>query len=165
MCLLSLVFAASALAQREPLSEEEQALVESRWPEAKRTITGIRYVMQAEGEGEPARSGDRVAVVYKGMLLDGTVFNEYTDREKAFSFRLGRGEVIEGWDQAFKLLKVGSKATLIIPFELAYGTRGNPPSVPRKSTLVFEVELLSIERGATPPPPPANEGKKKKKKD
>ena len=150
-------------AQREPLTDEEQAIVEKRWPEAKRTITGVRYVIEREGNGLPARSGDLVTVLYKGMLLNGTVFNEALDPAKPFVFRLGRGLVIDGWDQALKVMNEGSKATLIIPFELAYGTRGNPPAVPKQATLIFEVELLKIERGTQPPAPAPVEPKKKKK--
>ncbi len=160
--VLSLSFS-TAFAQREPFNEEEQAFLESRYPEAKRLVTGVRYVIHAEGTGEPARNGDMVTVLYKGMLFNGTVFNEALDPAKPFVFRLGRGQVIDGWDQALKVMRVGSKATLLIPFELAYGTRGNPPAVPKKTSLIFEVEMLKIERGSTPPPPPADEGKKKKK--
>lgn len=165
--LLALVAAFCSIlpahAQREPLTDEELATVESRWPEAQRTITGIRYIIHEAGHGDPARDGDVLQVTYKGMLLDGKVFNECLTKDAPFKFRLGRGQVIDGWDQVFKLFCEGSKATVIIPYELAYGTLGQPPMVPRQSTLVFEVEVLSIERGSTPPPAATPEPKKKKR--
>jgi FKBP-type peptidyl-prolyl cis-trans isomerase len=167
VCLFGLVAALAPLrAQREKLSPEDLAVVEKQWPTAKKTVTGLRYVTQAEGTGDVAAEGDLVSVLYKGMLLDGRVFDQMLSADKPFTFRLGRGQVIEGWDQGLKLMRLGSKATLIIPFELAYGTRGDPPKIPRQATLVFEVELIKIER-ATPlhsQMPPAPDPKAKKKK-
>lgn len=167
LALLAL-FASSlpVCAQREKLSPEDLEIVNKRFPTATRTITGLRYVIDREGHGEPARSGDIVSVVYKGMLINGTVFNEYLDPKDPFTFRLGRGQVIDGWDQGLKYLKEGGKMTLIVPFELGYGTKGNPPAIPRQSTLIFEVELVKIERGSATPPPtqvPLKKADKKKK--
>lgn len=161
--LLFCLPAANAFAQREPLSDEELAFVEEHYPNAQKIITGVRYVIDRPGTGENARSGDVLTVLYKGMLLNGTVFNEALDRDKPFTFRLGRGLVIEGWDQVLKRLNEGCKATLIIPWELAYGTRGNSPAVPPRATLIFEVEILKIERGSSPAPL-ATTGDKKSRK-
>jgi len=153
-----------ALAQREPLNDEEQAYVEKNFPDAKKLITGVRYIIHKEGTGDTIHSGDKVSVYYKGMLMNGTVFNECAAPAAPFTFRVGRGEVIAGWDQVLKLLNEGSKATVVIPYEYAYGTLGNPPAVPRQAMLVFEVEVLKIERSPYyVPPVPADQTKKKKK--
>ncbi|MDR0902042.1 MAG: FKBP-type peptidyl-prolyl cis-trans isomerase [Opitutaceae bacterium] len=155
---------ASLQAQREKLSPEDLAYVEKTWPNAKATGTSLRSEVIAEGAGDTPAPGDRVSVLYKGMLIDGTVFDQTADRERPFTFRLGRGNVIEGWEEGLQLMKPGEKRRLIIPFELAYGTRGDPPKIPRRATLVFEVELLKIEKGEPPPPPPPGPKKKEKKK-
>lgn len=97
-----------------------------------------------EGTGAEARAGDMVTVHYVGTLTDGSKFDSSRDRHKGFSFRLGAGEVIKGWDQGVDGMKVGSMRKLTIPPELAYGAHGYPPSIPPHSTLVFEVELLEI---------------------
>lgn len=140
-------------AQREKLPPADLAIVEKKWPEAKKTPTGLRYVIMKEGTGNPPKSGDNVRVLYKGMLIDGTVFDEETNARVGMSFRVGRGLVIEGWDQGLKLVKPGGKILLIIPPSLAYGTRGDAPKIPGNATLLFEVELLDVNK-ETPPPTP-----------
>jgi FKBP-type peptidyl-prolyl cis-trans isomerase len=134
-------------AQREKLPAEDLAFVEKTWPEAKKTATGIRYIVMREGSGEIGKAGDKASVLYVGRLLNGTVFDQATEREHAFEFRVGRGQVIEGWDQILQLMKVGEKRLVIIPPELAYGTRGSPPKIPRSATLVFEMEVLEFKKG------------------
>ena len=96
------------------------------------------------GTGAEARSGNNVTVHYVGTLTDGTKFDSSRDRGKGFSFKLGAGQVIKGWDQGVAGMKVGQLRKLTIPPELAYGTRGFPPVIPPNSTLVFEVELLDV---------------------
>ncbi|PTY08774.1 peptidylprolyl isomerase [Opitutaceae bacterium EW11] len=137
----SLVFA-----QREKLPAEDLEIVQKNWPTAKRTSTSLRTVLLKEGSGANPKAGDMVDVLYTGKLLDGTVFDEALDPQKPFTFRLGRGQVIEGWDEALQLMKPGERRIVIVPFELGYGTRGQPPKIPRRATLVFEVELLSIHK-------------------
>ncbi len=132
-----------AHAQREKLSWEDLQIVEKRWPNAKRTSTGLRTVLLQEGHGETAKPGDMIAVLYTGALLNGKIFDKSKDPEHPFKFRLGRGMVIDGWEEGIQLMRPGEKRLFIIPFELGYGTRGNPPGVPPSSTLIFEVELLS----------------------
>jgi hypothetical protein len=150
-------------AQREKLSLEDLEVVQKQWPMAKKTSTGLRYVMLVEGTGETAKSGDLVSVLYRGAVLNGRVFDENADPSHPFTFRLDRGLVIEGWDQGLQLMKRGSKMLLIIPYELGYGTRGSPPKIGRNATLVFEIEMLDFKHESLPsalPPPPPEEKKK-----
>ncbi|HWA08683.1 MAG TPA: FKBP-type peptidyl-prolyl cis-trans isomerase [Opitutaceae bacterium] len=133
-------------AQREKLPPEDLAIVEKQWPEAKKTSTGLRYIILKEGEGDPARPGDLVSVLYRGAILNGKVFDKADDPNQPFTFRLGRSQVIQGWDQGLQLLKKGGKMLLIIPSELGYGSRGNGPEIPRYATLVFEIEMLDLKR-------------------
>jgi FKBP-type peptidyl-prolyl cis-trans isomerase len=142
-CVLAL--AAPALhAQREKIPPADLEVVERTWPQARRTTTGIRYVIQREGQGDTPKPGDKVNVLYVGKLLDGTVFDQATDASKPFSFRVRREMVIEGWEQVLQLMKRGEKRLVIIPPEMGYGTRGQPPKIGRNATLVFEIELLSF---------------------
>lgn len=144
--LLAAAAALPAQAQRERLPPEDLEIVEQRWPEAQKTSTGLRYIVLREGDksaGTP-QPGHRVSVLYKGMLLDGTVFDQTTDPEKPFRPRVARSELIAGWDQALVRMHKGAKWLLIVPFELGYGSRGNPPKIPRRATLVFEMELLDF---------------------
>jgi len=96
------------------------------------------------GDGAEATSGKKVTVHYVGTLTNGNKFDSSRDRGKGFSFELGRGQVIKGWDQGVAGMKIGGMRKLTIPPDLAYGERGFPPVIPPASTLVFEVELLGV---------------------
>jgi peptidylprolyl isomerase len=96
------------------------------------------------GDGAEAASGKRVTVHYVGTLTDGSKFDSSRDRGEGFTFRLGAGEVIKGWDQGVAGMKIGGLRKLTIPHQLAYGERGYPPVIPPRATLVFEVELLEV---------------------
>jgi FKBP-type peptidyl-prolyl cis-trans isomerase len=133
-------------AQREKLPPEDLAVVEKTWPDAKKTNMGIRYVVLQPGTGDLAKPGDKVSVLYVGRLLNGTVFDQATEKDKPFTFRVAREQVIQGWDQVLQLMRLGEKRLVVIPGELAYGTRGQPPKIPRNATLVFEIELIEIKR-------------------
>ena len=97
-----------------------------------------------QGKGPEAVRGKTVEVHYTGWLTDGKKFDSSVDRGEPFSFRLGAGEVIEGWDRGVEGMKVGGKRKLTLAPELAYGAAGAPPDIPPNATLVFEVELISI---------------------
>lgn len=97
-----------------------------------------------QGTGAEAVAGKRVTVHYVGTLVDGSKFDSSRDRGKGFSFGLGAGEVIRGWDEGVAGMKVGGLRKLTIPPQLGYGDRGYPPVIPPRSTLIFEVELLAV---------------------
>ena len=96
------------------------------------------------GTGAEAKPGQTVTVHYVGTLTDGKKFDSSRDRNEGFTFKLGAGMVIQGWDQGVAGMKVGAIRKLTIPSHLAYGDRGYPPVIPPNSTLVFEVELLGV---------------------
>ena len=108
------------------------------------TESGLQYEILTEGTGTQAEPGARVTVHYVGTLEDGTQFDSSYDRGQPFSFVLGQGSVIAGWDEGIALLNVGSKARLIIPPELGYGEAGSGSTIPPNATLIFEVELLGV---------------------
>lgn len=95
-----------------------------------------------------SRKGDVLNMHYTGKLEDGTEFDSSISRDKPFTFTLGKGQVIKGWDQGLLGMCEGEKRKLVIPADLGYGDRGAPPKIPGGATLIFEVELLSIERWA-----------------
>lgn len=97
------------------------------------------------GDGEEVTGGNKVTVNYTGTLVDGTQFDSSYDRGEPFTFNLGAGDVIQGWDMGIAGMKIGGKRKLTIPPTLAYGERGSGSAIPPNSTLIFEVELLEIE--------------------
>ena len=109
------------------------------------TPTGLRYIELREGSGPNPRTGQSVTVHYVGTLHStGEKFDSSIDRGTPFTFTIGRGQVIKGWDEGVMSMKVGGKRQLIIPPDLAYGSKGAGNTIPPNSTLVFEVELLSV---------------------
>ncbi len=145
--LVLFVSASPALrAQREKIPPEDLDFVEKTWPTAKKTSTGIRYVIQQQGVGDPPAAGNLVSVLYVGRLLNGETFDQKIDSKNPFTFRVGRDVVIQGWDQILQLMKKGERRLVIIPPELAYGTRGKPPTIPRSATLLFLIELVDIKK-------------------
>jgi len=113
--------------------------------EIKETGTGLKYKVITAGTGATPKKGDTVIVHYTGTLEDGTKFDSSRDRNSPFSFKLGVGQVIKGWDEGLSTMRVGDRYTLIIPPDLGYGARevGNG-LIPANSTLIFDVELLRI---------------------
>ena len=114
---------------------------------AKKTDSGLVYVVEQEGSGGKPSPTDIVKVKYKGQLVDGTVFDE-----NAEGMELPLNRVIKGWAEALQLMSPGSKMKLVIPPDIAYGDFGAPPKIPGGSTLVFDVELMEFKKA--PPSPP-----------
>lgn len=108
--------------------------------------SGLMYIVTQEGKGPKPVAGNTVEVHYTGTLLDGTKFDSSVDRGQPFSFTIGQGQVIKGWDEGIAALNEGSKAILLIPSELAYGANGAPGAIPPFSPLVFEVELIKAKK-------------------
>jgi FKBP-type peptidyl-prolyl cis-trans isomerase len=108
------------------------------------TTEALVQVDVREGTGAVAQAGKTVTVHYTGTLTSGSKFDSSRDRGQGFTFKLGAGMVIKGWDQGVAGMKVGGVRKLTIPPHLAYGDRGFPPVIPAGSTLLFEVELLSV---------------------
>lgn len=107
--------------------------------------TGLIYVMKSEGNGEKPEVGKKVQMHYTGKLLDGTVFDSSVERGEPFSFVLGVGQVIPGWDEGVQLMSKGEKGVLYIPYYLAYGERQAGEKILPFSNLMFEVELVDFD--------------------
>ena len=123
---------------------EMQALLEKHAEGFEQTESGLRYKILTAGKGPKPAKGDRVAVHYEGSLLDGTMFDSSVQRGEPIEFLLGVGQVIPGWDEGIQLLRVGDKARLLIPSELAYGSRGAGGVIPPNAPLLFDVSLEGI---------------------
>ena len=104
----------------------------------------LSYDIIAEGDGETAQNGMQVSVHYQGRLTDGTIFDDSQKRGVPFSFILGSGQVIPGWEQGIAGMKIGEKRVLTIPPELGYGAAGAGGVIPPNATLVFDVELVAV---------------------
>ena len=108
------------------------------------TASGLKYVDQVVGAGDVAVAGKTVSVHYTGWLENGKKFDSSVDRGQPFSFPLGAGRVIKGWDEGVQGMKVGGKRKLTIPSDLGYGSRGAGGVIPPNATLIFDVELLAV---------------------
>ena len=109
------------------------------------TASGLTYIITQKGTGAQLKTGDNVIINYTGLLTDGTKFDSSLDRSEPFSFALGAGEVIKGWDEGIGKLRVGDRATLIIPPALGYGARGAGGVIPPDATLIFIVEVMGVQ--------------------
>ena len=108
------------------------------------TESGLQYIDLVVGTGRQAELGDTATVHYTGWLADGKKFDSSIDRKEPFSFRVGAGQVIKGWDEGVGTMKVGGKRKLTIPPQLGYGARGAGNVIPPNATLTFDVELLGL---------------------
>lgn len=113
------------------------------------TVSGLRFVDHRVGEGASPRTGQTVSVHYTGWLSDdgakGKKFDSSVDRGQPFTFVIGEGRVIKGWDEGVATMKVGGSRTLIIPAALGYGARGAGGVIPPGATLIFDVDLLGVQ--------------------
>ncbi len=110
-----------------------------------KTPSGLQYEDKVVGKGAAPRQGQTVVVHYTGWLTNGTKFDSSRDRNQPFTFELGAGRVIKGWDEGVASMKVGGRRTLTVPPHLGYGERGFGNIIPPNSTLIFDVELLGIQ--------------------
>lgn len=132
-------------AEAQARKEGETFLAENGKKEnVKTTASGLQYVVEKEGEGAQPGAEDEVTVHYTGKLLNGTVFDSSVNRGEPATFPLNR--VIPGWTEGVQLMKEGAKYTFFIPSDLAYGPNGVPNVIPPHSTLIFEVELIKVNK-------------------
>lgn len=108
------------------------------------TASGLTYIITQNGTGAQLKAGDTVVVHYTGLLTNGQKFDSSLDRGEPLSFPLGAGRVIKGWDEALQKLRVGDRATLIIPPAIGYGARGAGAVIPPDATLIFIVEVVGV---------------------
>jgi len=126
--------------------ESEKFLAENAKKEGVQTLpSGLQYKVITEGKGEKPKANAKVKVNYTGKLINGNVFDASKPNEPV-SFNLGKNEIIPGWEEGIQLMPVGSKYEFYIPYQLAYGENGYPGVIPPYSTLIFEIELLGIEK-------------------
>jgi len=108
------------------------------------TASGLTYIITKRGTGAQLKTGDEAIVNYTGLLTNGAKFDSSLDRGEPFSFPLGAGRVIKGWDEAVQKLRVGDHATLIIPPSIGYGSRGAGSDIPPNATLIFIIEVVGV---------------------
>ena len=146
--LLTSIFSSYAKDDKDskPKAETKKVLVKKETESAKviTTTSGLKYTELKEGTGLSPKKGQTVKVHYTGWLENGTKFDSSVDRGEPFSFVIGVGQVIKGWDEGVLTMKIGSKRKLTIPADLAYGSQGAGAVIPPNSTLIFDVELLGI---------------------
>jgi peptidyl-prolyl cis-trans isomerase A (cyclophilin A) len=126
------------------LKADAEAAMEKLAAGFEKTESGLRYQFIQKGEGKQAQAGKTVSVHYEGSLESGKVFDSSYPRKKPIEFKLGQGQVIEGWDEGIELLRVGDKARFVIPSHLGYGSRGAGGAIPPNATLIFDVELMDV---------------------
>lgn len=117
-------------------------VIQKKWPKALQSASGVYYTVIKEGSGASLKTGQTLTMKYKGYLLDGTVFDD-SDMHEPLSFQVGRGQLIPGFDSQALEMKVGEKRSIVIPPELAYGSKGAPGAIPGNSFIAFDLELLS----------------------
>ena len=147
LLLLAAAVAIPACSQKETQvvpAEQKQAVQAAPGEELHKLPSGLAYVDLVKGSGPMPAPGKTVTVHYTGWLADGTKFDSSKDRNQPFTFVIGTGQVIPGWDEGVMTMKVGGKRKLIIPPDLAYGAEGAGGVIPPNATLTFEVILLDV---------------------
>jgi FKBP-type peptidyl-prolyl cis-trans isomerase len=129
--------------QQQPI-ENQMALAINKGAKTITTPSGLKYTVIKAGKGATPKPGQTVFVHYTGTLTNGKKFDSSRDRGEPFSFKLGEGRVIPGWDEALSTMKVGDRRKLTIPPKLGYGAAGAGQDIPPNATLIFDVELLKI---------------------
>jgi peptidylprolyl isomerase len=114
--------------------------------QAVTTESGLTYIITKRGDGDAIKSGDNVIVNYTGLLTNGAMFDSSVTRNEPFSFPVGLGMVIKGWDEGLQNLRIGDHATLIIPPEIGYGANGAGGVIPPNATLIFIIEVLGVKQ-------------------
>ncbi len=142
---LTLIACTSSEAPPAPQAKPTSVAPASTSNAPRTTSSGLIIETLATGSGPLAKSGDKVSVHYTGWLTNGTKFDSSRDRNEPFSFRLGTGQVIPGWDEGVAGMQPGDKRRLTVPAQLAYGSRGAGGVIPPNAVLIFEVELLAIQ--------------------
>jgi peptidyl-prolyl cis-trans isomerase A (cyclophilin A) len=138
------VFEGDRKKRLEAQKAEADAAIEKLAAGFQKTDSGLRYQMIQNGTGAQAAAGKTVSVHYEGSLDTGKVFDSSYARKKPIEFKLGVGQVIEGWDEGIALLKVGDKARFVIPADLGYGAQGAGGVIPPNANLIFDVELMAV---------------------
>jgi FKBP-type peptidyl-prolyl cis-trans isomerase len=123
----------------------DRAAAMQRAVELSRNVTALGVKDVKVGTGEEAVPGRKIRVHYTGRLMDGTTFDSSLDRGEPIEFTLGQGDVIDGWDEGIRGMRVGGERELTIPSSMAYGVRGRPPRIPPNAALQFDVQLVGVE--------------------
>lgn len=131
--------------ERKERRKAMEELIEKRYPGTEKTASGLRYLVKKKGLGDPPSAGKQIIAHYSGKLLENNrQFDSSYDRGEPIRFRVGTGQVIQGWDEALLAMKKGERRILIVPPELAYGSRGAADVIPPDAWLVFDVELINF---------------------
>lgn len=143
--------AAKSIEQEQAMKDEQKKKnekmikeIKKKYPKAVTTKSGLMYVVKKKGSGSSPTQGTKITAHYTGKLMNGKVFDSSVKRNQPFQFNVGVGRVIRGWDEAFLEMKKGEKRTLIIPPDLAYGSRGAGGVIPPNAWLIFDVELIDF---------------------
>ncbi|TVQ48532.1 MAG: FKBP-type peptidyl-prolyl cis-trans isomerase [Gloeocapsa sp. DLM2.Bin57] len=141
--------AIASTVKSEPSTINQETIIalninDLKMDKAVSTDSGLKYIDVTEGDGVTPQTGQTVTVHYTGVLENGKKFDSSRDRNQPFSFKIGVGQVIKGWDEGVGTMSVGGHRQLIIPPELGYGSRGAGGVIPPNATLIFDVELLKI---------------------
>jgi len=137
-------------AEIEKKLAEQEKLINEKWPETEKTESGLMFITLTPGHGPTPNAGDIVHVHYTGRLTDGTEFDSSKKRNEPIAFPIGENRVIKGWEEALQSMKTGEKRVLIVPPKLGYGSKRIANIIPPYSYLVFEVELINIEKKENP---------------